>query len=62
MKCKKSFCVLDPLPANMFYECLDIFIPYLTTIFNDSLLSGFFPTDFKDSLVTTRINPIRTRL
>ena len=50
-KCKKSFSELDPLPAKLFYECLDVLLPYITKIYNDSLASGTFPSHFKDSLV-----------
>ena len=35
----------------MFYECLDVLLPYITKIYNDSLASGTFPSNFKDSLV-----------
>ena len=50
-KCKKSFSELDPLPAKLFYECLDVLLPYITKIYNDSLASGTFPSHFMDSLV-----------
>ena len=50
MKCKKNFCDLDPLPAKLVYECIDVLIPYITNIFNESLTSGTFPTDFKESI------------
>ena len=51
MKSKKCFCELDPLPGKLFYECLDIIIPFITTIFNESLSNGVFPTDIKESIV-----------
>ena len=35
----------------MFYECLDVLLPYITKIYNDSLASGTFPSHCKDSLV-----------
>ena len=51
-KCKKkSFSELEPLSANLFYECLDVLLPYITKIYNDSLASGTFPSHFKNSLV-----------
>ena len=50
-KCKKSFSELDPLLAKLFYECLDVLLPYITKIYNDSFTSGTFPSHFKDSLV-----------
>ena len=49
--CKKSFSDFDRLPAKLFYECLDVLLPYITKIYNDSLESGTFPSHFKDSLV-----------
>ena len=51
MKSKKCFCELDPLPGKLFYECLDVMIPFITTIFNESLSNGVFPTDLKESIV-----------
>ena len=51
MKSKKSFCELDSLPGNVFIHCVDTLVPHITSIFNDSLNSGIFPLDFKDSLV-----------
>ena len=50
-KRKKKFRELDPLPAKLFYECLDVLLPYITKICNDSLESSTFPSHFKDSLV-----------
>ena len=55
MRSKKSFCELDSLPGNMFMQSVDTLLPYITHIFNDSLNSGVFPLDFKDSLVTPLI-------
>ena len=51
LKSKKSFCSLDPLPAKLFYDCLDVLVPFITNIFNESLAKGIFPSDLKDSIV-----------
>ena len=51
MASKKSFCELDHLPADVFIDCLDILLPAITQIFNESLTTGTFPSDFKNSLV-----------
>ena len=48
---KKSFCEFDFLPADLFIECIDILLPFITDIFNNSLSTGVFPSDFKNSLV-----------
>ena len=50
-KCNKSFCELDMLPECLFNECLDIMLPHIITVFNQSLSSGVFPSEFKQSLV-----------
>ena len=36
-------CELDPLSAFFFKQCLDTLHPYITTIVNNSLMSGSFP-------------------
>lgn len=58
MKCKNTFSDLDPLPATVFYEYLDILVPHITIIFNESLANGLFPVDFKDSLVIPLIKKL----
>ena len=47
----KKFCELDPLPANLFIECFDILLPYVTVIINKSLESGIVPSSFKEAVV-----------
>ena len=39
------------LPQDLFIECSDVLLPYITTVFNQSMSSGVFPSDFKNSLV-----------
>ena len=48
---KKSFCELDLLPEVLFFDCIDIVLPSITTIFNQALSTGIFPSDFKESIV-----------
>ena len=48
----KRFCQLDPLPASLFSECIDVLLPYITSIVNESLRSGGFPCEFKEALIT----------
>ena len=48
---KKSFCEFDFLPSELFIECIDILLPFITNVFNESLSSGVFPSDFKNSVV-----------
>ena len=44
-------CELDPLPLPLLTSCLDDLLPYFTTIINDSLQSGCFPSQFKSAIV-----------
>jgi hypothetical protein len=44
-------CDLDPFPGNLFIECLDTLLPYVTKIMNDSLSTGMFPDSMKHALV-----------
>ena len=44
-------CDLDPLPTSLLFECLDIVLPFLTQMINDSLLSGVFPDVHKQAIV-----------
>ena len=42
---------LDLIPTSLLMECLDILLPTLTQIDNDSLTSGIFPQNQKSALV-----------
>ena len=47
----KTSCELDPLPISLFVECLDVLLPHITKIINDSLENGIVPTCFKEAVV-----------
>ena len=51
LKAPKKHCKLDPLPFKLFYECLDVMLPYITNLINDSLLNGIVPLCFKNAIV-----------
>ena len=42
---------LDPIPTSLFCEHLDLLLPSITRLLNESLSSGIVPTDFKTALV-----------
>lgn len=42
----------DPLPVSAFKGVADLLTPFLTYLFNRSLVDGSFPTSFKDSFLT----------
>ena len=44
-------CELDTFPTHLLLECLDCPLPYITSVSNDSLTSGIFPSSFKTALV-----------
>ncbi len=44
-------CDLDPLPASILSTCLDVLLPSITSIVNQSLSSGCFPSVFKAAIV-----------
>ena len=44
-------CDLDEFPTHLLRECLDCLLPYITSLINDSLASGIFPSSFKTALV-----------
>ena len=44
-------CTLDPIPAQVFKECLPVLLPAIADIINQSLQAGVFPTSFKSALI-----------
>ena len=45
-------CDLDPVPTSLFLDCIDIILPFLAHVINDSLVSGIFPDVHKTALVS----------
>jgi len=45
-------CELDPLPTSLLIECLDVVLPHITHVINESLVSGTFPNVYKLALVS----------
>ena len=44
-------CDLDPMPTSLLLDCLDVVLPSMTDIINDSLVSGIFPSFYKSVIV-----------
>ena len=44
-------CELDPVPTSLIKECIDDFVPYITTIVNKSFFEGVFPTNLKTAYI-----------
>ena len=45
-------CASDPIPTWMLKECTDIIAPFITNMINMSLEIGYFPSEWKNALVT----------
>ena len=45
-------CDLDPLPTSLLKECIDLFAPFLTKLFNLSLINSTVPRLFKVAHIT----------
>ena len=48
-------CQLDPVPTWLVKEMRPLISPFLSLSFNKSLISGLFPTDFKNAVVCSRL-------
>ena len=45
-------CATDPLPTHLLKDNVDVLAPFITELFNRSLSSGVFPTQFKAAHIT----------
>ena len=50
--CRPKATGLDNISANLLRECPDLLAESLTVIFNQSLITGIFPNDWKSARVT----------
>ncbi len=55
-------CGLDPIPTDLLRKCLDVLLPIITDIINESLASGTFPDEFKLALVTPLLKKLGLEL
>jgi len=52
-------CALDPLPTTHLKAVVGVIAPFLTSIFNKSLLTGFVPDAFKVAYITPLVKKSR---
>jgi exonuclease III len=52
---KSKSCGLDPLPTTLFKECIDVLLPSLCKLINNSFSQCAFPTSLKEAAVTPLI-------
>ena len=50
-KSPSKSCSLDAIPTNLLKDSSDIILPYITELFNISLVSGVFPDQFKKAII-----------
>ncbi len=55
-------CSLDPIPTDLLRKCLDVLLPIITDIVNESLSKGVFPDEFKLALVTPLLKKLGLEL
>jgi hypothetical protein len=48
-------CEFDPMPTSLLKSHVDVFVPYLTELFNISLSHGIVPSSFKSAYITPLI-------
>ena len=48
-------CSLDPIPTQFLFQHVDVLIDCLTSIINDSLLSGVMPLCFRKAIISPLI-------
>ena len=56
LKSASKCCELDPMPAQLLKQNIDIVLPTITRIINISLLEGKFTTDLKEALLRPMLN------
>ncbi len=51
-------CMLDPLPTQVFKQCIDLLLPILTIMINLSLQLGYFPAEWKEAIIIPLIKKL----
>lgn len=51
-------CALDPLPSSVIKPCVDLLLPVITDIVNQSLLGGSVPSSLKVAVLTPLLKKI----
>ena len=48
----KKYCALGAMPTPLVADCLDLLLPVITHLINSSLTAGYFPSAWKEALIT----------
>jgi len=52
-------CQLEPVPTGLVKEMRELLAPFITLLFNRSLFTGCFPSEFKQAIVRQRLKKSR---
>ena len=52
MALAKKYCALGVMPTPLFAGCLDLLLTVITHLINSSLTAGYFPSAWKEALIT----------
>ena len=52
MASSKKYCALGGMPPPLVDDCLDLLLPVITHLVNSSLTVGYFPSAWKEALIT----------
>ena len=55
LQSSSTTCDLDPIPTPILKKFLDELIPIMTTVFNDSFVTGCFPDKFKHANILPKL-------
>ena len=54
-----KFCALDPLPTWLLKQCIDELLPLITSIINNYMATGTFPSKLKNAIIVTLLKKVK---
>ena len=53
--CRLKTCILDPLPASIMKDCMDVLLPVLTKMINVSIETANVPVQLKEAMIRPKL-------
>ena len=53
--CRLKTCILDPLPASIMKDCMDVLLPVLTKMINISIETANVPVQLKEAMIRPKL-------
>ena len=53
--CRLKTCILDPLPATIMKDCMDVLLPVLTKMINISIETANVPVQLKEAMIRPKL-------